>query len=80
MITNIAKWGNSMAVRIPQYILKSLDIADSDELELFMENEKIVIKKAKKKYKTIQERFKGFDGVYEGSEINWGDPVGNEVW
>ena len=37
---------------------------------------------------TAAELFKGYKGVYEppadwptiGNEIDWGDPVGNEVW
>jgi antitoxin MazE len=31
-------------------------------------------------YKSIQELFEGFDGEYEPVEIDWGKPVGDEVW
>jgi predicted nucleotidyltransferase len=34
----------------------------------------------KKPYKTIQERFKDFNGEYEPIEINWGTQVGEEIW
>jgi len=30
--------------------------------------------------KSIEEFFSGFDGEYEPVEINWGEPVGEEVW
>lgn len=36
--------------------------------------------KAEKNYKTIEELFAGFDGEYEPVEIDWGKPVGKEIW
>ncbi len=30
--------------------------------------------------KSIEEFFSGFDGVYKPVEMNWGEPVGEEVW
>lgn len=32
-----------------------------------------------KKRKTIIELFEGYDGDYKPSEIDWGEPVGNEI-
>ena len=80
MITNIAKWGNSQAIRIPKQILDSLSLSDNDTVDISIESNSIVIKKAEPRYMSIQERFKDFDGVYEPNEIDWGAPVGNEVW
>ena len=30
--------------------------------------------------KTIEELFEGYEGDYVPTEIDWGEPVGNEVW
>lgn len=35
--------------------------------------------KDSKKRKTIIELFEGYDGDYKPSEIDWGEPVGNEI-
>ncbi|MFI3173986.1 MAG: hypothetical protein R3Y53_02140 [Bacillota bacterium] len=33
-----------------------------------------------KSFKTIEELFEGYEGEYESPEIDWGKPVGDEVW
>lgn len=30
--------------------------------------------------RSLDELFEGFDGVYTTEEIDWGEPVGEEVW
>ena len=30
--------------------------------------------------KSIEELFKDYNGNYETSEIDWGEPKGNEIW
>lgn len=30
--------------------------------------------------KSIEERFKGYTGNYKPTEIDWGAPVGKEIW
>jgi hypothetical protein len=32
-----------------------------------------------KPYKSIEELFEGFEGEYEPMEIDWGEPVGEEI-
>ena len=82
MKTSITKWGNSQGVRLPKSLLNSVSLSDSDIVEITAENNRIIIKKAeeKRKHKSIQERFKHFSGEYEPIEIDWGDPVGEEIW
>ena len=82
MTTNIVKWGNSQGIRLPKYLLDSVQLTDNDTVELVTENNNIVIKKAEKKYvhKTFEERMAGFNGEYTAEEWDTGRPVGNEVW
>lgn len=82
MQTNIVKWGNSQGIRLPKVLLESADLAESDVVDVTVENGNIIIKKAesKNKFKTIQERFEGFNGEYEPVEIDWGPPKGEELW
>ena len=39
------------------------------------------MEKAKdKKRKNIKELFENFEGAYEPTEIDWGEPEGDEIW
>jgi len=82
MQTKMIKWGNSQGILLPKCILDSVDIKDTDTVEVVTENNNIIIKKLenKKKHKTLQERFKNFDGIYEFEQVDWGTPEGKEIW
>lgn len=82
MQTTIVKWGNSQGVRLPKHILSRVHLSDHDEVDVYVEDDSIIIKKHCKdaKHKTIQELFAGFNDEYEPIEVNWGDPVGKEIW
>ena len=82
MQTAIVKWGNSRGIRLPKPLLESVHMSDSDTVEVTAVGDSIVIKKtaASRMHKTIQERFEGFTGEYEPVEIDWGEPVGKEIW
>ena len=82
MQTAIVKWGNSQGIRLPKALLDSANLTDRDIVDVIAENGSIIIKKSegKKAHRTIQERFKDFDGVYEPEKIDWGKPTGKEIW
>lgn len=81
MTAKIQKWGNSQAVRIPRVILEMALLQPNDDVELTVENNKIILQKVtEKKHITLEERLKDFDGEYTFTEADWGKPVGNEIW
>jgi antitoxin MazE len=87
MQTMIVEWGNSHGIRIPKTFLQNMHISLNDPVDVVMENEKIIIKKANTpKHKTTKERLFAFYGESAGQhyseqkEIDWGRPVGDEVW
>ncbi len=79
MTTTIQKWGNSQGIRIPKFILDAVHWSGDESLVMKTENDKIIIERAEKR-KTIKELFDGFDDDYVPVKMDWGDPVGNEVW
>lgn len=79
MYTTIQKWGNSQGIRIPKQLLEDLNLRESDRVEIDRQQDAIIIRKAGKKHKTLEERLAGFKGSYEFSEWDTGSPVGNEV-
>ena len=83
MTGTIQKWGNSNAVRLPKNILDELLLQENDTVEIIAENDSIIIRKAVRKRrakKSLEERFENYNGDYKCEEIDWGPPVGEEVW
>jgi len=87
MQTTVVKWGNSQGIRLPKAFLKNIQISENDPVDITLENEQIIIKKiSAKEHKTTKQRLVDFYGKkYEQfaspeKEIDWGDPVGKEIW
>lgn len=79
MKTTIQKWGNSQGIRIPKFILDSMHWNTNEEIVLITDKDKIIIEKAKPRL-NIKELFADFDGEYSAFEIDWSEPVGEEIW
>ena len=80
MEARLQRWGNSVGIRIPSNILKSLDLKINDILELKEENEKIIITKSETKKISLERKFKDYKGENLAKEFNWDDPKGREIW
>lgn len=81
MQTQVKPWGNSQGIRLSKELLALAGIKDNDLLEIELIEGGIVLKKAKKEHRTLEERAKEFGGKlgpYE--EFDWGDPEGRERW
>ena len=77
---NIVKWGNSRAIRLSRSLLDSVNLSDNDKVDIVVENNSIIITKAKsKKHRTLKERLEGFEGDYVFEEFNTGAAVGREI-
>lgn len=81
MTTTIQKWGNSQGVRIPKILLDSVNWSENEKIVIIVNNGKLVIEKANEhKRKTIKELFENYNGDYEPTEVDWGEPKGEEIW
>lgn len=81
MTTAIQKWGNSQGIRLPKHILDVMQWQDNEQINITTDGNKIIIEKAtKEERKNIKELFADFDGQYVPPEIDWGSPVGKEIW
>ncbi len=80
MTTTIQKWGNSQGIRIPKAILDTVKWTENEKIILVVDNEKIIMEKAKKTRKNIKELFADYYGEYEPIEIEWGEVKGEEIW
>jgi len=80
MFAIIQKWGNSQGVRLPKIFLDELNMSEGNEVEILKQDNVIIIKPASGKRKTIQELFVDYKDDYKPEEIDWGEPVGGEIW
>ena len=77
--THISKWGNSLAVQIPDDIAESLKLKPDDTVICSIENGKIVLELLPKTLEyTLDELLAGF--IETSEEVSWGKPEGEEVW
>ena len=58
----IAKWGNSLAVRLPAAVVEALDLKDGDDIELTVLDEKALAVTRKPSRDELLERLRAFRG------------------
>ena len=76
----VSKWGNAQGIRLPEAFCRQLGISVGDEVSLSVSEDKIIIEKIQGQY-TIKARLKKWNGNRDGGpEIDWGPPVGKEMW
>ena len=54
MNVKVSKWGNSLAVRIPSNIARSIHLREGIDVEIEEDGEKIVLKPAKEKKYSLE--------------------------
>lgn len=53
MEATLSKWGNSLAIRIPNYILKKLNLVENSPMNIDIVAGKIVLSKQKNRLETL---------------------------
>jgi antitoxin MazE len=79
MTTQVGKWGNSLAVRIPGTFAKELELQEGAEIEVTRVKDGLLLKRRTREY-TLDELLKQITPENIHGETDWGPPVGNEVW
>jgi antitoxin MazE len=78
--TQVSKWGNSLAVRIPQNVAKEARLAEGDRVTLDLTTDgSIVVRSTRRKY-DLRQLVSKITSKNRHSEIDWGPPVGKESW
>lgn len=80
MTTTIQKWGNSLGVRIPKEIAKETCLREGSVISFSVDGDAITLTHAKKPTYSLEELLKSFDKKTQHEIVDWGDPVGSEVW
>ena len=78
--TQVSKWGNSLAVRIPQGIAKDAQLAEGDRVTFNLKTDgSIVLRSTRRKY-DLRQLVSGITKKNRHSETDWGPPAGRESW
>lgn len=80
MKSQIGQWGNSLAVRIPKFVTESLDLKANDQIVFSVEEGKIVLKPIKALEELSLDDLLSEVNEPPEPEVEWGKPMGNEVW
>jgi len=79
MTTTIAKWGNSLALRLPRNIAEDARMFEGTPVALHVEGERLVVTPARPKYK-LSDLLKNMRVENRHDEVDWGKARGEEEW
>jgi antitoxin MazE len=77
--TQIARWGNSLGLRLPKAIASEARLVEGEEVELSVQDGAIVIRAARPSY-SLQELTSKITGRNRHGATTWGKPAGREEW
>ena len=80
MNQHVKKWGNSAAVRIPAATLVAAGLKTDDPVDVREEDGRIVIEKIVAEPVTLEWLLEGITPDNVHSEVDFGPPVGKEIW
>lgn len=80
MKTQLSRWGNSLAVRIPKDVANAAELKEGDDIELNVEGRGAVKLQKPEKKLTLRELVEGITSENVHGETDWSEPRGNEVW
>ncbi len=79
MRARIAKWGNSLGVRIPKAVAKEVGLDEGANVEVRVSGRNLVLAPARREY-SLSELVAGITPENRHGETEWGAAVRNENW
>ena len=79
MDVTLKEWGNSQGIRIPKSIVKDMKLALDDVLDIYIEDNRIIIEK-KVRHTTLEDRMQKYGKLVNNGEYDYGEPRGRERW
>lgn len=79
MTTQIAKWGNSLGLRLPKSVTQQAKIDEGDTVEVSVKNGAIVIRPSRPTY-SLEDLVSKITAKNRPDESDWGAPQGGEAW
>lgn len=80
MRVHVKKWGNSASVRIPAAIMEAAHFEVDQELDIREENGVVVLTPTRYVKYDLDDLISGITEENKHDLVDWGEPVGKEVW
>ncbi len=77
--TQIAKWGNSLGVRLPKSVALEAAVDEGDTVDVSVKNGAIVIRPSRPTY-SLDQLVARITSRNRHGESDWGEAVGHETW
>jgi len=74
----VQKWGNSLGIRIPSLIARELSLKNGSVVDINENGKEINIKPLNKM--NLSEMLSAVNENNIHDEVDWGKPVGKEIW
>jgi len=78
-MNTLAKWGNSLAVRIPAKFAEQSGMREGTPVNINVKGGRLIIERARPKYK-LSDLLAGYSPDDKPEELWKGPPIGNESW
>ncbi len=79
MTTQIAKWGNSLGLRLPKSVAQEARVDEGDKVDVSVRNGAIVIRPSRRTY-SLGELVSKVTPKNRHAETDWAKPAGREAW
>ena len=77
--TQIAKWGNSLGLRLPKAVAREAQLDEGDTVDVSVKNGTIVVRPTRPTY-SLDTLVAKITPRNRHGESDWGAPVGHELW
>ena len=80
MKATIQKWGNSLALRIPKSFATHSRIQQGSVVDLSLDNGRMIVEPTREEEYSLQDLLARVTKKNLHAEVDFGAPVGKEVW
>jgi antitoxin MazE len=82
MITKVQKWGNSQGLRLSKALLSDVDIDVGDAVDVAVHQGALIVTPVRRVRggHDLRDLVRRVPKGYKAAELDWGLPVGAEVW
>lgn len=82
MLAKIQKWGNSQGLRLTKNLLADAQLEVGDEVDIHVKDGSLIVTPAKRirSRHSLDDLVANIPEDYQPGEVDWGAPVGREIW
>lgn len=82
MITKVQKWGNSQGLRLSKALLADAAIDVGDEVDVAVHEGALIVSPVRRVRggHSLRDLVRRIPKGYKAGELDWGEPLGHEVW